>query len=176
MDRKLWQNELMWLPRLSAAWQMNGKTMFRGGYGVYYDTLNVLNQGADQYGYARATNTVLTNDFGVNWLAGDPRNGISPLADPFPVRSNGTRFDTPLRDAPGPMARVGQGFTFTDYNRRHPRVQRWRMGVQRELSSNMLIEASYWGQWATVLLRHPARRRYRTCGWMPCHPSIGQPV
>jgi hypothetical protein len=147
VPRRLWQSELMWLPRLSAAWQLGSKTVLRGGYGTYYDTLNVMNQAADQYGFARATNTNLTNDFGVTWNAGDPKNGISPLADPFPVRSDGTRFDSPLRDALGPMARVGQGFTFTDYNRRHPRVQRWRIGLQRELSSNMMIEASYWGQW-----------------------------
>ena len=83
----------MWLPRLSAAWQMNDKTIFRGGYGIYFDTLNVMNQAADQYGFARSTNTMLTNDFGENWLIGNPENGISPLADPFPVRSDGTRFD-----------------------------------------------------------------------------------
>lgn len=146
--RELWKDELMWLPRLSAAWQLNPKTIFRGGYGIYFDTLNVMNQSPDQYGFSRATNTVLTNDFGVNWLAGDPKNGISPLVNPFPIRSDGTRFDTPFRDALGSMARVGQGFTYTDYNRQHPRVQRWRMGVQRELSTNMLVEVSYWGQWA----------------------------
>jgi hypothetical protein len=111
-----------------------------------------MNSAADQYGFSRATNTVLTNDFGQTWLAGDPANGISPLADPFPVRSDGTRFDTPLRDALGAMARVGQGFTFNSYDRRHPRVQRWRMGVQREISENTLIEVSYWGQWADRLL------------------------
>ena len=148
VDRKLWRNELMWLPRLSAAWQINPRTIVRGGYGIYFDTLNVMNQATDQSGFSRATNTVLTNDFGVNWLAGDPRNGISPLTDPFPVRRDGTRFDAPLQAALGPMARVGQGFTFTNFDRRHPRVQRWRVGVQRELSANMLVEVSYWGQWS----------------------------
>lgn len=147
VDRKLWRNELMFLPRLSAAYQANQKTVLRGGYGVYFDTLNVMNQDANQYGFSRATNTVLTNDFGVNWLAGDPSNGISPVTDPFPVRADGTRFDVPLQDALGPMARAGQGFTFTGFDRRHPRVQRWRVGVQRELTANMLVEASYWGQW-----------------------------
>jgi hypothetical protein len=148
VDRKLWQNELMWLPRLSAAWQLDPKTIVRAGYGIYHDTLNVQNQAADQYGYAKATNTVLTNDFGVTWNAGDPKNGISPLTDPFPVRRDGTRFDVPLQNALGAMARVGQGFTYTGYNRQHPRVQRWRVGVQRELSGDMMVEASYWGQWA----------------------------
>lgn len=146
--RELWKDELMWMPRLSAAWQTNSKTVVRGGYGIYYDTLNVLNQAADQSGFSRATNTVLTNDFGVNWLAGDPKNGISPLTNPFPVRSDGTRFDAPLKDALGSMARAGQGFTFISFDRSHPRVQRWRAGVQRELSNNMMVEVAYWGQWA----------------------------
>ena len=148
VDRKLWRNELMFLPRLSAAWQIDPKTIVRGGYGIYYDTLNVMNGAADQYGFSRATNTVLTNDFGVTWLAGDPQNGRSPLTDPFPIRADGTRFDVPLQAGLGPMARVGQGFNFNRFDREHPRVQRWRFGVQRELSTNMLVEASYWGQWA----------------------------
>jgi hypothetical protein len=147
VDRRLWQNELMFLPRLSAAWQASSRTVIRGGYGIYFDTLNVLNQEGDQTGFSRPTNTVLTNNFGVDWLAGDPKNGISPLRDPFPVRADGTRFDVPLRDALGSMARVGQGFGFTRFERRHPRVQRWRFGVQRELTANTLVEVSYWGQW-----------------------------
>ncbi|MBM3814672.1 MAG: carboxypeptidase regulatory-like domain-containing protein [Acidimicrobiia bacterium] len=146
-DRKLWRNELMWLPRLSAAWQINPKMIFRGGYGIYFDTLNVMNEAADQFGFSRTTSTVLTNDFGVNWLAGDPKNGISPLTDPFPVRADGTRFDVPFQAALGSMARVGQGYSFADFNRRHARVQRWRFGIQRQLTENMLVEASYWGQW-----------------------------
>jgi hypothetical protein len=149
--RELWQSELMWLPRASAAWQLGMKTIARGGYGVYYDTLNVMNSAVDQYGFSRATRTQLTNDAGTTWLAGDPRNGISPLVDPFPVRADGTRFDVPLEDALGAMARVGEGYTFGRYDRAHPRVQRWRVGIQRELGANMLVEASYWGQYADRL-------------------------
>ena len=36
--------------------------VLRGGYGIFFDTLNVMNQVADQYGFARATNTQLTNE------------------------------------------------------------------------------------------------------------------
>jgi len=151
VPRELWQSELMWLPRISVAWQFDTRTVIRGGYGIYYDTLNVMNTVADQYGFARATSTQITNDAGTTWLVGDPRNGISPVVDPFPVRANGTRFDVPLQDALGPMARVGQGFTFGRYDRVHPRVQRWRVGVQRELGANILVEASYWGQYGDRL-------------------------
>lgn len=146
VPRELWQSELMWLPRISAAWQLGAKTVVRGGFGTYYDTLNVMNFNPNQFGFSRATMTQLTNDAGTNWLSGDPQNGISSLVDPFPIRANGTRFDVPLQDALGPMARVGQDFTFGRYDRDHPRVQRWRVGVQRELGGNMLIEAAYWGQ------------------------------
>lgn len=146
VSRRLWSNELMWLPRISAAWQLSPKMIVRGGYGIYFDTLNVMNQAADQTGFSRATSTTLTTTFGETWLAGNPGAGISPLADPFPVRSDGTRFDTPLQAALGSMVRIGQGFDFIGFDRRHPRVQRWRMGLQRELGANMLVEVSYWGQ------------------------------
>lgn len=51
--------------------------------------------------------SVTASDFEVTWLVGDPRNGISPLRDPFPVRADGTRFDVPVRDGLGSMAVAG---------------------------------------------------------------------
>src|SRR6185369_12582128 len=63
--REAWQNELMWLPRLSAAWQFNPKMILRGGYGIYYDSINVQNVTLSQSGYSRTTSTNLTNDSGV---------------------------------------------------------------------------------------------------------------
>ena len=143
--RRLYQNELMWLPRLSAAWQVNGRTVVRAGYGVYYDTLNVLNQGPDQTGFCRTTSTTLTNNFGIDWLAGDPRRGISPMSDPFPLRSDGTRFDNPTRDKLGLMTMAGRSFTYSPLDTRHARQQRWRVGIQRQISANMLLDVAYAG-------------------------------
>ena len=146
--RNQWQNELMWLPRLSAAWQFHPKMVLRGGYGIYFDTLNVMNEGVTQYGYSRATSPTITTDFGSTWRVGNPGAGISPLADPFPVRADGTRFDKPFGNALGYMAYAGRGFGYTPYERKHPRIERWRIGVQRQLTTNMVVEAAYWGQWA----------------------------
>lgn len=149
--RQPWQNELMWLPRVSAAWQFSPKMIVRGGYGIYYDSINVQNLTLSQSGFSRTTSTNLTNDFGVTWLAGNPGAGISPMADPFPVRSDGTRFDAPLGSALGAMYVVGGGFSYSPFNRKHPREQQWRIGVQRQLTPNMSVEAYYWGEWGDHL-------------------------
>jgi hypothetical protein len=149
--RQPWQNELMWLPRLSAAWQLNRKTILRGGYGVYFDSINVQNEVLNQSGFSRTTSTNLTNDFGVTWLAGNPAAGVSPMADPFPVRSDGTRFDAPLGSSLGAMYIAGQGFNYRNFSRKHPREQQWRVGLQRQLSPNMSVEVFYWGMWGNNL-------------------------
>ena len=149
--RQPWQNELMWLPRVSAAWQFSPRTIVRGGYGIYFDSINVQNETLNQSGFSRTTSTNLTNDYGVTWLAGNPGAGVSPLADPFPVRSDGTRFDVPFGNALGAMYVAGQGFSYRPFGRKHPREQQWRIGVQRQLSPNMLLEILYWGDWGDHL-------------------------
>jgi hypothetical protein len=149
--RQPWQNELMWLPRLSAAWQFSPKMILRAGYGIYYDSINVQNETLSQSGFSRTTSTNLTNDYGMTWLAGNPAAGISPLADPFPLRSDGTRFDTPFGSSLGAMYVAGQSFSYRPFDRKHPRQQQWRVGVQRQLSPNMAVEAFYWGEWGDHL-------------------------
>jgi hypothetical protein len=150
-SRNLYQNELMWLPRFGAAYQANSKTVIRGGYGIFYDTINVLNFGPDQSGFSRSTSTVISNDFGQTWNfpgAASPVNFKSPLLDPFPVRADGTRFDVPTRDALGSMARVGRGYSYTAFNQPHARQQRWQAGLQRQLGSTMVVTAFYAGSYS----------------------------
>lgn len=148
LGRQIWQNELMWMPRLAVAYQLNPQTVLRSGYGIYYDTMNAMISAPNQFGFSRSTATNLTNDFGVNWLAGDPQNGISPLMDPFPVRADGTRFDQPVRDALDGMAIAGRSFSYKRYDSRHARQQRWRAGVQRQLGANTVVEVAYAGYYS----------------------------
>ncbi len=145
---RLQQNELMWLPRVGAAYAVNAKTVVRAGYGLFFDTNNVLNQSVDQMGYSRNTTTTLTNDYGMTWLVGNPGAGVSPLTDPFPVRSNGTRFDAPVRDTLGAMAAVGRGWSYVDYNTKHARQQRWRAGVQRQIGASAKLDIAYAGSYS----------------------------
>jgi len=147
--RHLNQGELLWLPRIGVSYQLNSKTVLRGGYGQFFDTNNVLNDGPNQFGFSRGTSTTISTDFGQTWLAGNPPAGLSPLRDPFPVRPDGTRFNEPTRDKLGLMARVGRGFNpYSDFHWRHTRQQRWRFGVQRQLGTNMMLEAAYAGMYA----------------------------
>jgi hypothetical protein len=150
--------QLMALPRIGVAYQLNEKTVIRGGYGIFYDTINVLNSGPDQSGYSRSTsnNGLLSTDFGRTWNPAlgpnaSPANFKSPLSDPFPIRADGTRFDVPTRDALGAMARVGRGFGFTDYEQDHSRQQRWRLGMQRQIGQSLVIDVAYAGSRSAFL-------------------------
>ena len=140
--RALWDSQLMWLPRLGAAYQINSRTVIRGGYGIFYDSLNATYLTPNQTGFSRTTSTNISNNFGNTWLVGNPANGISPLTDPFPVRSDGTRFDLPVRTSLGAMALVGSSYSFNNPNIQRARNQRWRASVERELNSKTMVEAA----------------------------------
>lgn len=142
--RSLWSGELMFLPRIAAAYQIRPRTVVRAGYGIFYDTYNVLQRGFSYNGFSRSTSTILTNDFGQTWNAGDPVNGVSPLKDPFPVRQDGTRFDVPVREALGAMQMVGRSFSYREpEGMKHARQQRIRVGVQHQIGSQTVVEAGY---------------------------------
>jgi hypothetical protein len=140
--------QLMFLPRIGVAYQLNSRTVVRGGYGIYHDTLNAQNQSPDQSGFSLRTTSPTTNNFGQTWLSGDPRNGISPLTDPFPLRSDGSRYDNPVGSALGLLAKDGSGWTFIDPNFQRAREQRWRIDIQRQIGSNMMFSIGYAGMYA----------------------------
>ncbi len=56
-----------WMPRVGFAYQLDDKTVLRGGWGMFFDTNNVLNDGLNQTGYNRGTGTIITNDNGLNF-------------------------------------------------------------------------------------------------------------
>ncbi len=146
--RSLQRGEFMLLPRLGAAYQLNQKTVVRGGYGIYFDTLNAQNNGPDQSGFSRATVSPITNDFGVTWLSGNPGAGSSPLTNPFPVRADGTRFDSPVGAGQGLLARTGSGWNYFADVVPRARQQRWRVDVQRQIGSNMIVSVGYAGSYS----------------------------
>jgi hypothetical protein len=157
------------LPRIGMAYQFKEKTVIRAGYGWYYDTINVNNFVANQSGFSQATGTTVTTDNGLTFLGSFPApspfassalsNTKNLLTDPFPVRADGTRFDVPLGNKLGLMSRVGTSWDDGNYSFwrdvKPPFQQRWRLGVQRQLRSDMVVEVAYNG----ALSKIPVRQR-----------------
>src|SRR5207237_3937645 len=94
-----------WMPRLGFAYQLNDKTVLRGGWGMFFDTNNVIENGLDQSGYNRSTGTTITNDNGLNftnanWTSAACKASlaacVSVLADPVQVRAAVTRITVPV--------------------------------------------------------------------------------
>jgi len=106
--------ELMWMPRVGAAYRLNDSTALRGGYGLFYNSFNAFENTPNQLNYTRDTLVASSNDYGLSWVMGNPGQGVAPLSDPFPLRSDGTRFDSPLGNALGLNAVTGSSISWND--------------------------------------------------------------
>jgi hypothetical protein len=118
-------------PRAGFAYQLNDKTVVRGGVGVY--TVPAIIFGVFQPGFSQTTNIVPTLDQGLTLRAS--------LANPF-------RFGVayPSGSANGPNTSLGQElsrFAPVDFN--NPQNMRYTVGFQRELPGQWLLEAAYVG-------------------------------
>ena len=70
------------MPRVSFGYKLGEKNVIKGGYGMYYDTLNARDWTPNQDGYDVTTTNQLSNDFGqtFRWAIrehGDPAAGQS---------------------------------------------------------------------------------------------------
>jgi hypothetical protein len=140
-----------WMPRVGVVYKLGARAAVRGGYGVFYDTNNVLNESINQFGFSRGTSTVITNDNGLTLLNTDLPRGRTIFTDPFPVREDGTRFNEPFGAALALMARAGRNFDINSSDWRRARQQRWRVGIQRQFGSRMVAEAAYLGSYTDRL-------------------------
>lgn len=116
-------------PRFGAAYQINDKTVARGGYALAY--LPTFDTGQNN-GFSLNTTLVASTD-----------GGITPsarLSNPYP-----TGIDQPVGSSQGLSTLVGRAFTYSNSDRTIPYVHQFSAGVQRELPGNMVLDASYVG-------------------------------
>jgi hypothetical protein len=139
-----YKGKAMWMPRASASYLIGDRTVLKGGYGLYYDTLNASDYVAAQAGYSATTTSTISDDLGRTFKWATPATGAASF-DPFPVRADGTRWDPVVGDALGVNSLLGGSLTTEDGLREHARQQRWRVSIQRQLSSSLGVEVAYAG-------------------------------
>jgi hypothetical protein len=141
-------------PRLGGAYQIDSKTVIRGGAGIQYDVEEapngVLYSAADYY-------TIYPNGYGISPMqnsANPSQNGLQggnpyavgnpfgnvPIVWPnlnqnkYPIFNNG--IGAPTSSLP---------FIFFDPHNRPGRIFTWSIGIQREVMKNLVAEVSYVG-------------------------------
>ncbi|MBI4466599.1 MAG: TonB-dependent receptor [Acidobacteria bacterium] len=118
-------------PRFGFAWDpfKKGKTVIRGGYGIYYDRVvtevRLLELLIDGRKLALGALDGSTQDAAGNFLPNPTTGQIVNLANPFG----------------GAASELGIGIIVIDNNVAHPYVQQWTLGFQHEIAPNWVISA-----------------------------------
>jgi hypothetical protein len=156
-------------PRFGFAYQFAPKMVVRGGYGIYYGQSRSGVTGVVPYGsqgFNQWTNAITSyrNLGDTPWLH---------LSNPFP---NG--LIQPAGNTLGLMNDVGFGANGplrTAAANRTPYEQSWSFGIERELPSNILINAEYVGKKGTHLPFSGSTQRNFLGSWVESLP-VGDPA
>lgn len=126
------------MPRFGFAYHWRRTTTLRGGYGIYYDSLGVNAQVANQSGFSQSTPIQASLDNGLTYSATN--------ANPFP-----RGLINPAGVSGGLRTNLGQSLTVYDRDLKHPYSQRWSLGFQHLFPDSWLLDASYLGNRAVRL-------------------------
>ena len=126
-------------PRLSVAYQPIQKTVLRAGWGITYAPLTIL--GGNVPGFSgMGSNVINVNAPGENRAAGI-------LSQPLVYDAEalyGATYDAGLNVAPGAALQAAPALV--DRNGGRPaRVMQWNISLQREVLTDLLVEAAYVG-------------------------------
>lgn len=136
--RTAYANSFRVLPRVGVTYQLNPRILLRGGYGLYYDTLNALTPQDDQDGFSASTSASSSTTYGTNFTA-----GTSPLSNPFPANASGANFNSPVGSAAGALYYLGANPTVYDHATTPAREQRGSVGVQIQFGGSTMLDVSY---------------------------------
>lgn len=124
------------LPRVGFAYQLDSKTVVRGGYGRYQGFLGERRGDVIQTGFSQQTP--------FSPFAADNITIVNTLSNPFP---NG--FLTPVGTALGGQTGLGQTISFFNQNPNVSKANRWQLDIQRQLPGSVLVELAYVGNKTT---------------------------
>lgn len=124
------------MPRIGFAYKLNEKTVVRAGYGIFFGFLGQRRGDVIQSGFSTTTPLTVTLNNGLTF--------IETLSNPF---QNG------LQPVPGSslgaQTFLGQSISFFNPNPLSPYMQRWQLGIQREIGQGFVAEVTYVGNRGT---------------------------
>ncbi|MEA2174025.1 MAG: hypothetical protein QOD00_1617 [Blastocatellia bacterium] len=133
-------------PRIGVAYQLNDKTVLRGGYGLYYFP-------SAEYGGATGFSVISTF---TGTLTGGGVNQFIPRTDalnnPYP---NG--LAQPTGSSLGQLTQLGGNITFSNPSRVIPYIHQFSAGFQRQLPFRMKLDISYVGSRSRGILTNDAQ-------------------
>ena len=127
-----------WGPRAGVAYQVDSKTVVRGGYGIFWAPQFAISSPLATPGYSATTSYIAS----VN-------GNLTPagtLSNPFP-----SGISQPTGNTLGPLEGIGQSISFVSPSGRSPEVQQYSVDIQRELPGGIAMEVGYVGSYSTHL-------------------------
>jgi hypothetical protein len=127
------------LPRVGFSWLTDPNTTLRGGFGLYS-----YNFSLDQYG-GNGMGTSVSSSGNTS----DQSNGIYPItkydgAGTLNPLGGGTMGPLPYTASSTDPARFnGQGVGYTAFNTPIPKIYQWSLSLDRQLTTNMVLNLSY---------------------------------
>jgi len=130
-------------PRFGLAYRLTDKTVFRGGYGIFYQTTTRGAAGSGAYGF-QGFDRYTSFESSYQWDGATPG---PPLSNPFP---GGPLL--PPGASLGGLSYVGEGIRgpIKGMNAT-PYEQSWTLGFQHQLPAGILLDANYVGKKGTKL-------------------------
>src|SRR6516165_7595495 len=122
-------------PRLGVMYSITPKTVFRGGYGIFFDSAEgrEIDNSADIYPYSI-------------------RNALAPATNSTAPKLTNNMFPAFTTLGPFPVSTLTFIAVIESDNPMNPYVQSWTAGVQREVARNTTVEVNYIGTHAIHLL------------------------
>jgi len=139
-NRSLWNGDKnTWQPRFGAAYQLNPKTVLRGGFGIFMSPYRIVQDDIQQTGFSASTPFTPTNNQG--------RTFVASLDNPFPsglTSAFGSSLGI-LTSVGGTLGTSSGGLIPAD--RKNAKFSRLIVGFQRELPGQFVVEANFVSSW-----------------------------